>query len=146
MSGLSAARDSRCLASNHMSCLGPFSLSLHPKPGILKPSAKQKLNYPRPSSYPLLGPKYLLLGTIYPQLRVQRGSWTSKPRALNANSEVPDKAEAYPNVDPWLINPLHFIGIIIGILIFWPLKVGGLLIMGLHYTKPDLSFSAKLSM
>ena len=26
---------------------------------------------PRPSSYPLLGPKYLLLGTIYPQLRVQ---------------------------------------------------------------------------
>ena len=30
---------------------------------------------PRPSSYPLLGPKYLLLGTIYPQLRVQGGSW-----------------------------------------------------------------------
>ena len=27
--------------------------------------------YPRPSSYPLLGPKYRLLGTIYPQLRVQ---------------------------------------------------------------------------
>ena len=30
---------------------------------------------PRPSSYPLLGTKYLLLGTIYPQLRVQVGSW-----------------------------------------------------------------------
>ena len=30
---------------------------------------------PRPSSYPLLGPKYLLLGTIYPQLRAQGGSW-----------------------------------------------------------------------
>ena len=30
---------------------------------------------PRPSSYPLLGPKYLVLGTIYPQLRAQRGSW-----------------------------------------------------------------------
>ena len=30
---------------------------------------------PRPSSYPLLGPKYLLLGTIYPQLRVQGGSF-----------------------------------------------------------------------
>ena len=27
---------------------------------------------PRPSSYPLLGPKYLLLGTIYPQLRGTR--------------------------------------------------------------------------
>ena len=33
------------------------------------------LNLPRPSSYPLLGPKYLLSGTIYPQLRVQGGSW-----------------------------------------------------------------------
>ena len=30
---------------------------------------------PRPSFYPLLGPKYILLGTIYPQLRVQGGSW-----------------------------------------------------------------------
>ena len=29
---------------------------------------------PRPSSYPQLGPKYPLLGTIYPQLRVQGGS------------------------------------------------------------------------
>ena len=29
---------------------------------------------PRPSSYPLLGPKYLLLGAIYPQLRAQGGS------------------------------------------------------------------------
>ena len=45
---------------------------------------------PRPSSYPLLGPKYLLLGTIYPQLRVQGGSWyvilecsfDSSPRSL----------------------------------------------------------------
>ena len=27
---------------------------------------------PRPSSYPLLGPKYPLLEIIYPQLRVQR--------------------------------------------------------------------------
>ena len=27
------------------------------------------------TSYPLLGPKYLLLGTLYPQLRVQGGSW-----------------------------------------------------------------------
>ena len=34
---------------------------------------------PRPSSYPLLGPKYLLLGTIYPQLRVQGGSWLMAP-------------------------------------------------------------------
>ena len=34
---------------------------------------------PRPSSYPLLGPKYLLLGTIYPQLRVQGGSWLFHP-------------------------------------------------------------------
>ena len=33
---------------------------------------------PRPSSYPLLGPKYLLLGTIYPQLRVQGRSWRNK--------------------------------------------------------------------
>ena len=34
---------------------------------------------PRPSSYPLLGPKYLLLGAIYPnpQLRVPGGSWQS---------------------------------------------------------------------
>ena len=38
---------------------------------------------PRPSSYPLVGPKYPLLGTIHtyiyiyihPQLRVQGGSW-----------------------------------------------------------------------
>ena len=30
---------------------------------------------PRPSIYPLLDPKYLLLGTIYPYLRVQGGSW-----------------------------------------------------------------------
>ena len=30
---------------------------------------------PRPSSYPLLRPKYPLLGTIYPQVRVQGGSW-----------------------------------------------------------------------
>ena len=30
---------------------------------------------PRPSSYPLLGPKYPLSGTIYPQFRVQGGSW-----------------------------------------------------------------------
>ena len=35
-------------------------------------------NIPRPSSYPLLGPKYVLLGTIYPQLRVQGGSWFSR--------------------------------------------------------------------
>ena len=34
-----------------------------------------KSRFPRPSSYPLLGPKYLLFGTIYPQLRVQGGSW-----------------------------------------------------------------------
>ena len=27
---------------------------------------------PRPSSYPLLGPKYLLSGTTYPQLRAQK--------------------------------------------------------------------------
>ena len=33
-----------------------------------------RTSVPRPSSYPLLGPKYLLLGTIYPQLRVQGGS------------------------------------------------------------------------
>ena len=33
------------------------------------------VSLPRPSSYPLLGPKYLLYGTIYPQLRVQGGSW-----------------------------------------------------------------------
>ena len=33
---------------------------------------------PRPSSYPLLGPKYLLLGTLYPQLKVQGGSWNSR--------------------------------------------------------------------
>ena len=33
---------------------------------------------PRPSSYPLLGPKYLLLGTIYPQLRVQGRSRFSR--------------------------------------------------------------------
>ena len=30
---------------------------------------------PRPSSYPLCGPKYPLLVTIYPQLRVQGRSW-----------------------------------------------------------------------
>ena len=30
---------------------------------------------PRPSSYPLLGTKYPLFWTIYPQLRVQGGSW-----------------------------------------------------------------------
>ena len=35
--------------------------------------------------------------------------------------------------DPRLINPFPLIGIIIGILIFRPLKGGGLLIMGLHY-------------
>ena len=32
---------------------------------------------PRPSSYPLLGPQYPLLGTIYHQLRVQGGSWST---------------------------------------------------------------------
>ena len=32
----------------------------------------------RPSSYPLSGPKYLLLGIIYPQLRVQGGPWYLK--------------------------------------------------------------------
>ena len=31
---------------------------------------------PRPSSYPLSGPKYLALGTIYPKLRVLGGSWS----------------------------------------------------------------------
>ena len=35
------------------------------------------MSFPRPSSYPLLGPKYLLLGTIYPQLRVQGRSCLS---------------------------------------------------------------------
>ena len=30
---------------------------------------------PRLSSYPLLGPKYPLLETMHPQLRVQGGSW-----------------------------------------------------------------------
>ena len=30
---------------------------------------------PRPSSYPLLGPKYPELGATYPQLRVLGGSW-----------------------------------------------------------------------
>ena len=33
-----------------------------------------KVHLPRPSSYPLLGPKYPLLGTICPQLRVLEGS------------------------------------------------------------------------
>ena len=36
----------------------------------------------------------------------------------------------YPN--PWLINPLPLIGIVMGILLLRPFKGGGLLIMGLH--------------
>ena len=39
---------------------------------------------PRPSSYPLSGPKYLLLGTISPQLRVQGGSWFNWARLSRA--------------------------------------------------------------
>ena len=44
-------------------------------PGIRGLLHKSRSRKPRPSSYPLLGPKYLLLGTIYTQLRVQGGSW-----------------------------------------------------------------------
>ena len=43
---------------------------------IVAPVISMRSLLPRPSSYPLLGPKYLLLGTIYPQLRVQGGSWS----------------------------------------------------------------------
>ena len=38
----------------------------------------------------------------------------------------------YP--DPYLMNPLPLIGIIIGIRILRPLEGGGLLITGLHYS------------
>ena len=43
--------------------------------GPLQPPNLTRHRIPRPSSYTLLGPKYPLLGTIYPQLRVQGGSW-----------------------------------------------------------------------
>ena len=41
---------------------------------------------PRPSSYPLLGPQYLLSGTIYPHLRVQGGSWILLQLDLSAQA------------------------------------------------------------
>ena len=41
---------------------------------------------PRPSSYPLLGPKCPLLRTIYPQLRVLGGSWLLSPETLRHNT------------------------------------------------------------
>ena len=44
-------------------------------PGVVSHGTSMCNHLPRPSSYPPLGPKYLLLGTIYPQLRVQGGSW-----------------------------------------------------------------------
>ena len=42
-----------------------------------RPSGQIKVQsqLPRPSSYLLLGPKYPLLGTIYPQSGVHGGSW-----------------------------------------------------------------------
>ena len=39
------------------------------------PSIRILVSLPRPSFYPLSGPKYPLLGTIYPNLKVQGGSW-----------------------------------------------------------------------
>ena len=52
---------------------------------IRKPMAKRQ-EVLRPSSYPLLVPKYPLLGTIYPQLRVQGRSWYF---GLNLHTHLP---------------------------------------------------------
>ena len=46
-----------------------------PSPLIFTNLMTSRIPQPRPSSYPQLGPKHPLLGTIYPQLRVQGGSW-----------------------------------------------------------------------
>ena len=40
--------------------------------------ALKAMNIPRPSKYPLSGPKYLLLMAIHPQLRVLGGSWLTQ--------------------------------------------------------------------
>ena len=55
----------------------PYATTLAPvlRASGLHPRLASGRQLPRPSSYPLLGPEYLLLGTIYPQLRVQGGSW-----------------------------------------------------------------------
>ena len=42
---------------------------------------------PRPSIYPLLDPKYPFLGTIYPDLRFQGGSWYSQRAQYSLNKE-----------------------------------------------------------
>ena len=55
-----------------------------------------------------------------------------KSLAMSFNSCETVRTVCLSNPDPWFINPLPLMGIIIGILIFRSLKGGGLLIMGLH--------------
>ena len=51
---------------------------------------------PRPSSYPLLGPKYPLLETIYPQLRVQGTSWYKSKYPIIRSTEPVARPKGEP--------------------------------------------------
>ena len=55
---------------------------------------------PRPSSYPQLGPKYPFLRTIYPQLRVQGGSWSSFLPGIRESS-----SQGLPRHPPYFRTP-----------------------------------------
>ena len=73
---------------------------------------------PRPSSYPLFGPKYLLLGTIYPQLRVQGGSWSldcARNDHLLPARAVPSPARRHLSV-PGAAATSRFVGLGYGVL------------------------------
>ena len=56
---------------------------------------RRKYHAPRPSSYTLLGPKYPLLGTIYPQLRVQGRSWQVELRFRVQGFSLGDRASKF---------------------------------------------------
>ena len=56
---------------------------------------------PRPSSYPLLGPKYPLLRTIYPQLKVQGRSWYTGILVVQASAPSTLRFES-KNLNPSL--------------------------------------------
>ena len=71
----------------------PFSSNRHKN--FKRTPKGTETHIPRPSSYPLLGPKYLLLGTLYLQLRVQGGSWlwlekTQEPKSATQHTTNPN--------------------------------------------------------
>ena len=72
-----------------------------------------------------------------------RSSRPFKPRSFaGVVQDAEDVKFPEPSVkvhDPWLINPLALVGIMIGILILRLLKGGGVLMMGLHSHDPSRS-------